>query len=89
MIIQSYNLQSSTKKSTVTALYEKQPIKSKILVINDQPIDQVQFFTFLGCQLTHLAEDDTDLKFTDYNYMCGIIGRAMRRKARLEARQKS
>jgi len=30
--------------------YGKQPIRSKILM-NDQPIEQVQSFMFLGCKL--------------------------------------
>jgi len=30
--------------------------------MNDQPIQQVQSFTFLRCKLTHWTEEDVDFK---------------------------
>jgi hypothetical protein len=81
MIIQD-NLQLSTKKSKFMALYGKQPIRSNI-VMNDQPIDQVESFTFLGCKLMQWT-GDINWKIARFNYMCGTSRRTIKGKATLE-----
>jgi hypothetical protein len=48
----------------------KEPVRSK-LVVNDQPIGQVQSFTSLGSKLTHGTEEDIDWKITRCNDIRG------------------
>lgn len=62
MIIQDHSLEISTK---CLAFSRIQFVRSKI-VMNSQSVE-VQSFIFLGCELTHLTEENTDWKITRFN----------------------
>ena len=51
-ICKEYNLRISTQKTKVMAFRGKHPIRSKI-IINNQAIEQVSHFNFLGCDVTY------------------------------------
>jgi hypothetical protein len=74
-------------KKFVMKFYEKQPTRSKV-VMTEQPIEQVQSFTFLGCKLTHWAEGGMNWKITQFSYMCRTVRKAMKGIARLESHLK-
>jgi len=53
-----------------------------MIVMNNQPIEQVQSFTFLDYKLTHLIEEDTDWKIIQF-HMHETIKRAIEKISKI------
>jgi len=59
------------------AFFGKDPIPSKIC-INDQTLERVNEFTYLGFKLSFLAESDISDKIIKFNKSMGIINSVMK-----------
>jgi hypothetical protein len=74
----------SAAKAKILAFQDKSPIRSKI-VLNEEPIEQVSTFKYLGyrTKLDHL--NDFNMKRNNFQYKCGtvkqIIGGTRRTKS--------
>jgi hypothetical protein len=54
------------------------------LILDNQPIEQVSKFNYLGCQLSYQGEVDVNHKLEKFNYRCGNIKRNLKNKTRTE-----
>jgi hypothetical protein len=61
------------------AFCDKWPIRSK-LILDNQPVEQVFRFNYLGCQFSYQGEVDVDHKLGKFNYMCGTIKQTLKNK---------
>jgi hypothetical protein len=61
----------------------KRLVRSK-LILDNQPIEQVSRFNYLGCQLSYQDEVDVNQKLEKFNYMCSTIKRTPKNKIRTE-----
>jgi hypothetical protein len=52
-------------------------------VMSDPRIEQALSFTFLGCKLTHLVEENIDWKITDLIICVGAVWRVIKGKSKL------
>jgi hypothetical protein len=68
----------STKQKTM-AFCGKWPLRSK-LILDNQPIEQVSKFKYLGCQLSYKGEVDVNHKLDKFIYICGTIKRDLKTK---------
>ena len=59
----------------------KYPIRSKI-VLNDEILEQVNSFNYLGCLISYDQEKDVERKLNKFQHMCGTIHRTLRNKTR-------
>jgi hypothetical protein len=69
-IILDYNFEISIHKKKM-AFCGKWPVRSK-LILDNQPIEQVSKFNYLGCQL-YQGQVDVNYKLEKFNYMCSTI----------------
>ena len=73
----------STKKTKVIAFRGKEQVRCKI-VINNETVEQVKSFKFLGCTLGMFEEDDIKTKIEKFNFINGTIRRTLKNKVRKE-----
>ena len=52
-----YNMKISISKTKSMVFKDKEPVGTK-LVINNKPIEQIQHFTYLGCDITYDYDPD-------------------------------
>lgn len=83
---QEYNLKISKKKTKVMAFRGKYPIRTKIIIEN-QPIEQLSHFKYLGCDISYDYDEDLKNKLARFQYICGTIKRILR-NTRKETRMK-
>jgi hypothetical protein len=50
----------------------KRPVRSK-LILDNQLVEQVSKFNYLGCQLSYQGEPDVSHKLEKLNFMCSTI----------------
>lgn len=74
-----YNLQISTTKSKVIAFKGKAPLRCKI-VIDNQIIEQVTGFNYLGFHISYSSNEDINNKLNKFRSMCGTIRRHLGQK---------
>lgn len=86
-ISKEYDLKISINKTKVMAWYGKHPMRIKIIV-DDQPVEQVTSFVYLGCEISYSDDDDVKRKLHRFQYMCGTIRRTLRNKVRQETTMK-
>jgi hypothetical protein len=65
----------------------KWPVRSE-LILDNQPLEQVSKFNYLGCQLSYQGEFDFNHKLEKFRYMCGTIKRTLKNKTRTETKNK-
>jgi hypothetical protein len=65
----------------------KWPVRSE-LILDNQPIEQVSQFNYLGCKLSYQGEVDVSHKLQKFNYMCGTTKRTLKNKTRTETKIK-
>lgn len=75
-VSKDYNLKISTTKTKVLALKGKLPIRNKI-VIENQIIEQITNFNYLGCNVGMDRELDINRKISRYQQFCGTITRTL------------
>ena len=76
-------MKKSISKTKSMAFKGKEPVKTK-LVINNKPIEQIQHFTYLGCDITYDYEHDVQKKLHKLQHLCGTIIRTLKGKTRPE-----
>jgi hypothetical protein len=65
------------------AFCSKWPVRCK-LIVDNQSIEQVSKFNYVGCQLSYQGEVDINHKLQKFNCMCGTIKRTLKNKTRTE-----
>jgi len=58
-------------------------LRAKI-IINDETLDQVSQFTFLGCSISYQFSNDVELKLAKFLQLIGTIKRTIFKKVRTE-----
>ena len=82
-----FGMKISPHKSKVMAFRGKWPIRCKI-VLDDQALDQARDFSYLGCRISFVEEDDVNEKLAKFSAVCGSIRRAIGRKTRQDTQLK-
>jgi hypothetical protein len=65
----------------------KHPIRSKI-VLQHQPLEQVSYLNYLGCEISKENNRDIDKKLGRFQMLCGPVHRTLKNKTRKEKRLK-
>ena len=82
-ISKEYNLEIATGKTKVLGFVGTDRLRAKIL-INDETLDQVSQFTFLGCSISYQFSNDVELKLAKFLQLIGTIKRTIFKKVRTE-----
>jgi hypothetical protein len=81
------NLETSINKSKVMAFKGKYLVRSKIM-INNNIIEQVKNFNYLGCDIQYNYDADLQNKLHKFQYMCGTIKQTLINKTRKDTQLK-
>jgi len=71
-ISKDYNLEIATKKRKVFGFVGTDYLRTKI-IINDETLEQVSQFTYLGCSITYQFSNDVEFKLAKFLLLRGII----------------
>ena len=71
-ISKEYNLEIATKKTKVFGFVGTDHLRTKI-IINDETLEQVNQFTYLGCSISYQFSNDVDSKMTKFQQLIGTI----------------
>jgi hypothetical protein len=82
-ISREYNLEIATGKTKVFGFVGTDHLTAKI-IINDETLDQVSQFTYLGCSISYQFSNDVELKLAKFLQLTGTIKRTIFRKVRTE-----
>jgi len=82
-ISKEYNLEIATKKKKVFGFFGTDHLRTKI-IINDETLEQVGQFTYLGCSITYQFSNDAEFKLTKIFQLIGTIKRTIFKKVRTE-----
>lgn len=86
-ICTEYDMKISTQKTKTMAFVGADTIRSKI-VINDEVIEQIRHFKYLGCDLTYDFSIDVEQKLNKFSRVCGTISRHLKHKTRKDTQLK-
>lgn len=86
-IAKIYKLVISVPKTKVMAFQGRFPIRSKI-VVNEQSIEQVSHFCYLGSDISYGKDNDIETKLHRFTHICGTINRTLNNKTRKDTRVK-
>jgi uncharacterized GH25 family protein len=81
------NFEISIQKTKNITFCGKWPVRS-ILILDNQPTDQVSRFNYPRYQLSYQGEVDVDHKLEKFNYTCGTIKRTLKYKTGMETQIK-
>lgn len=76
-ILKNYNLNISTKKTKVLAFKGPDTLRAKI-ILDGKPIEQVNNFNYLGCNISYFKKEDLFNKLSKFNFICGTIKRSLK-----------
>lgn len=79
LIMEKYNLKISNHK-TKTMAFEGVDHRRCKIVLNNEIIEQVSSFNYLGCNISYLKEQDVKNKMSKFQQMCGTIRRTLKNK---------
>ena len=82
-ISKEYNLEIATKKTKVFGFVGTDHLRTKI-IINDETLEQVSQFTYLGCSISYQFSNDVEFKLATFLQLIGIIKRTVFKKVRIE-----
>jgi hypothetical protein len=82
-ISKEYNLEIATKMTKVLGFVGTDHLRTKI-VINDEILEQVNKFTYLGCSITYQDSNDVESKLAKFLQLIGTIKRTIFGKVRTE-----
>jgi len=82
-ISKEYNLEIATGKTKVFGFVGTDHLRAKI-TINDETLDQVNQFTYLGCGISYQFSNDVELKLAKFLQLIGTIKRTIIGKVRTE-----
>jgi hypothetical protein len=74
---------SATSKMKVFGFAGTDHLRAKI-IINDETLDQVSQFTYLGCSISYQVSNDVELKLAKFLQLIGTIKRTIFKKVRTE-----
>ena len=81
-LITEYGLSISTNKTKTMAFKGLEPLRSKI-VINNQIIEQVNIFNYLGSNISYEGEKDINNKLNNFTKITGVINNVFKPKTTL------
>ena len=73
----------ATKKTKVFGFVGTDHLRTKI-IINDETLEQVSQFTYLGCSISYQFSIDVEFKLTKFLQLIGIIKRTIFKEVRTE-----
>lgn len=76
IVANKYNLKISHRKTKVFGFCGNNTIRTKI-VIEDKMIEQVNSFTYLGCDLSYISSTDVENKLNKFLRLIGTIKRTL------------
>jgi hypothetical protein len=82
-ISKEYNLEIATGKTKVLVFVGTDHLRAKI-IINDETLDQVSQFTYLGFSISYQFSNDVELKLAKFLQLIGTIKRSIFKKVRRE-----
>jgi len=82
-ISKEYNLEIATKKTKVFGFIGADHLRTKI-IINNEKLEQVGQFTYLGCSISYQFSNDVESKLAKFLQLIGTIKRTIFRKVRTE-----
>ena len=82
-ISKEYNLEIATGKTKVFGFVGTDHLKAKV-IINDETLDQVSQFTFLGCSISYKFSNDVEFKLANFLQLIATIKRTIFRKVGAE-----
>jgi hypothetical protein len=81
-ITTEYGLTISNFKSKVIAFKGRDTTRSKIIIINNRIIEQVNTFNYLGNLVSYEKDKDLDSKITKFLKISGIINNTFKPKSK-------
>ena len=82
-ISKEYNLEIAVKKTKVFGFVGTDHLRTKI-IINEETMEQVSQFTYLGCSISYQFSNDVEFKLAKFLQLIGTIKRTIFRKVRTE-----
>jgi len=82
-ISKGYNLEIARKKTKVFGFVGTDHLRTKI-IINDETLEQVSQFTYLGCSITYQFSNDVEFKLAKFFQLMGTIKRTIFKKMKTE-----
>jgi len=82
-ISKGYNSEIATKKTKVFGFVGSDHLRTKI-IINDETLDKVSQFTYLGCSISYRFSYDVEFKLAKFLQLMGTIKRIIFKKVRTE-----
>jgi len=76
-------LEIATKKTKVFGFVGTDHLRTKI-VINDETLEQVSQFTYLGCSISYQCSNDVEFNLAKFLQLIGTLKRTIFKKARME-----
>jgi hypothetical protein len=70
-------MEISHKKTKIMAFKATEPIRSKI-VIDNIMLEQVNTFTYLGCNISYQEETDIHFKITKFLQILGLLNNKLK-----------
>jgi hypothetical protein len=80
-ISKEYNLKIATSKTKLFCIAGTDHLRAKI-IINDETLDQVSQFAYLGCSISYQVSNDVEFKLSKFLQLIGTIKRTIFRKVR-------
>jgi len=74
-----YNLEIATKKTKVFGFVGTDHLRTKI-IINDETLEQVSQFIYLGCSISYQFSNDVEFKLATFLQLIGTIKRTIFKK---------
>jgi hypothetical protein len=78
-ITNGFNMRISSMKTKTMALQGKNHLRFKIVIDNER-IEQVSSFKYLGINVSIFLKKDINIKLNKFQRMCGMIRRTLRQK---------
>ena len=82
-ISKEYNLEIATKKTKVFGFVVPNHLRTKIIT-NDETLEQVSQFTYLGCSISYQFSNDVEFKLAKFLQLIGTIKRTIFKKVKTE-----
>ena len=77
-------MEIATKKTKVFVSVGKDHLRTKI-IINDETLEQVSQFTYLGCSISYQISNDAEFKLVKFLQLIDTIKRTIFKKVRTES----
>jgi len=78
-----FNLEIATNKTKVFGFVGTDHLRAKI-IINNEILEQVNQFTYLGCSLSYQCSNDVESKLAKFLQLIGTIKKTIFKKVRTE-----